>query len=199
MRFNAPVIGIIASPVRLKVAGFLLTHDAPMSEREIASILKISHMSINRVMAELAGVNLVAFNTVGKAHVWMVNRKSYAYKVLKEILGSVKAQPTPLLVLKQQVLKYLSKPVVSRVSLFGSLVTGQEREDSDIDLFVLVKSDKDKENIEPAIGELSAVCLDLFGNRLAPYILSQRELKAKKLLAVVKAAEKGMVLYESKV
>ena len=93
----------------------------------------------------------------------------------------------------------MTKPVVSRVSLFGSLVAGQERDDSDIDLFIVVKTDKDKENIEPAIGELSAVCLDLFGNRLAPYILSQREWKAKKLLAVVKAAEKGMVLYESKV
>ena len=199
MRFNAPVIDIIASPVRLKVAGFLLTHDAPMSEREIASILKISHMSVNRVMSDFAEVNLVAFNTVGKAHVWAVNRKSYAYGVVKAICDSVKSQPNALSVLKGLVLKYLSKPSVLRVVLFGSVSEGKERGDSDIDLFIVLKTEQAKDAIEPFLEHLSGDCLDMFGNRLAPYILDQKELRLKSSLSVVRAAEKGVVLYESKV
>jgi Mn-dependent DtxR family transcriptional regulator len=39
-----------------------------MSEREIASILKVSHMSINRTMKELAELNFVNFITIGKDH-----------------------------------------------------------------------------------------------------------------------------------
>ena len=199
MLFNAPVIDIIASPVRLKVAGFLIAHEAPMSEREIASILKISHMSVNRVMSDFAEINLVSFNTVGKAHVWAVNRKSYAYGVVKAIWDSVKAQPEALSVLKRLVLKYLSKPSVLRVVLFGSVSENKERADSDIDLFIVLKTEKAKDAIEPFLENLSADCLDMFGNRLAPYILDQKELKVKSSLAVVRAAEKGVVLYESKV
>ncbi|MCX5711590.1 MAG: GntR family transcriptional regulator, partial [Candidatus Omnitrophica bacterium] len=52
MKFNASLVNILNSPVKLSIVKFLLTHEASMSEREIASILKVSHMSINRAMRE---------------------------------------------------------------------------------------------------------------------------------------------------
>lgn len=199
MRFHSSVADVISSPTRLKVAGFLLTHEAPMSEREIASVLKISHMSVNRVMGELSEINFVAFKTVGKAHMWMVNRKSYAYTVVKKIIKSANAESSPLAALKEIVLKHLPKERMLRVALFGSVAKGQERQDSDIDIFIVVRTEKDKESLETALEKLSINCLDMFGNRLAPYILSEKEWKAKKSLSVVREAEKGMVLYESKI
>jgi predicted nucleotidyltransferase len=199
MRFHLSIADIISSPVRLKVAGFLLTHEAPMSEREIASVLKISHMSVNRAMGELSEINFVAFKTVGKAHMWMANRKSYAYTVVKNMVESANAQLTPLAALKELVLKHLPKGRVLRAALFGSVAKGDERGDSDIDLFIVVKTEKDKENLEAVFEKLSTACLDMFGNRLAPYIVSEKEWKAKKSLAVVQEAEKGLILYESKV
>jgi predicted nucleotidyltransferase/predicted transcriptional regulator len=194
MRFHLSVADIISSPVRLKVAGFLLTHEAPMSEREIASVLKISHMSVNRAMGELSEINFVSYKTVGKAHMWMVNRKSYAYTAVSKIVESVNAEATPLVALKELVLKYLPKETL-RVVLFGSVAKGEERDDSDIDLLIVVRTEKDKANLEPKLEKLSSACLDMFGNRLAPYIVSEKEWKAKKSLPVVKEAERGLVFY----
>lgn len=199
MRFHFSVAEIISSPLKLKVAVFLLTHEAPMSEREIASVLKISHMSVNRVMAELMEINCVAFKAIGKAHVWTVNRKSYAFLVLKKLFDAMNAQSSPLEALKGVVGKHLSKAGVVKAVLFGSLAKGLEQVDSDIDLLIVVRAEKDKDRLESDLEKLSTVCLDMFGNRLAPYILSKKELKAKQSLAVVQEAEKGMVLYESKV
>jgi len=96
MRFHIAIKNILSSPVRLKVARFLLTHEAPMSEREIASILKISHMSINRAMTELAEVNFVYYKTIGNAHVWVVNQKSFAYQAINGIVNAIDSCPSPL-------------------------------------------------------------------------------------------------------
>jgi len=69
---------LFKSEIKLKVIEFLLKHEASMSEREIASVLKISHMSVNRTMPELSAMNLVHYIAVGKAHLWKVNRQSFA-------------------------------------------------------------------------------------------------------------------------
>lgn len=199
MKFHMSIADIVLSPVKLKVAGFLLTHEAPMSEREIASVLKISHMSVNRAMEELSAINLVAFKTIGKAHVWMVNRKSYAYAAIKQILGAFNEQRSPLSALKGLILTHLSKEKISRVVLFGSVARGEERDDSDIDLLIVVRAEKDKDSLESTLENLSTSCLDMFGNRLAPYVLSEKEWKTKKSLTVIQEAEKGIVLHESKV
>ena len=195
MRFHIVSQHIISSPVRLKVASFLLTHEAPMSEREIASILKISHMSINRAMAELADVNFVYYKAIGKAHVWMVNKKSFSYQVIKRIIDAVDSCPSPLAELQKLILKYLPKERASRLFLFGSIARGEEKANSDIDLLIVVKTNQDKDKIESLLDKLSSDCLDIFGNRLSPYLLSEKEWKERKSLEVIKKAQQGIDLY----
>ncbi len=95
MKFHISLLDVLNSKTRVKIIKFLLTHEASMSEREIASILKVSHMSINRTMRELADVNFVDFVTVGKAHLWKVNRKSYAFKVLFILIEGVSDIKSP--------------------------------------------------------------------------------------------------------
>src|SRR4030042_977582 len=109
MKFNASLIDILNSKIKIKIVKFLLTHEASMSEREIASILKVSHMSINRTMQELSEVNFVNFVTIGKAHLWKVNRKSYAFKMLTEFINGVSRIKEPLDDLKNMILKSTPK------------------------------------------------------------------------------------------
>lgn len=196
MRFHIAIKDILSSPVRLKVARFLLTHEAPMSEREIASILKISHMSINRAMAELAEVNFVHYKAIGKAHVWTVNQKSFAYQSINRIVNAIDSCPLPLTELKKLILKYLPQNKAAHLFLFGSIAKGEEKADSDVDLLIVVKTDKDKDRIEPLLDRLSSYCLDIFGNRLSPYLLSEKEWKSRKSLEVIKEAQKGIDLYD---
>lgn len=66
MKFKVSLLDVLSSKTKVKIIKFLLKHEASMSEREIASILKVSHMSINRTMRELADVNFVNFVNIGK-------------------------------------------------------------------------------------------------------------------------------------
>ena len=197
MKFNTSLLDILNSKTKLKIVKFLLTHEASMSEREIASILKVSHMSINRTMRELSEVNFVDFVTIGKAHLWKVNRKSYAFKVLSEFIKGVSRIRDPLDDLKDMILTNIPKTLIKKVVLFGSVAKGEEETDSDIDVFFLVKDSRDKEKVGSALEKLSNACLETYGNRLSPYILSEQETKKKAKIKFLFEINKGIEIFSS--
>ena len=59
MVFHKSILDILNSKTKQKILHFLLNQEALMSEREIAAVSGVSHMSINRIMQELAQMNLV--------------------------------------------------------------------------------------------------------------------------------------------
>ncbi len=198
MKFRISLLDVLNSKTKIKIIKFLLTHEASMSEREIASILKVSHMSVNRTMRELAELNFVNFVTIGKAHLWRVNHKSYAFRALSELIKGVSGIQEPIEELKKILLKNLSKTLIKRIVLFGSIAKGSERTNSDIDIFVLARNKQSKEKLESSIEKLSNICFEMYGNRLAPYILTDQELKQKKNLKVISEIKKGIEIYSGK-
>ncbi|NQT80897.1 MAG: nucleotidyltransferase domain-containing protein [Candidatus Aminicenantes bacterium] len=195
MKFHILPFDILNSKTKVKIIKFLISHEAFMSEREIASILNVSHMSINRTARELADMNFINSVKVGKANLWRVNRKSYAYEVLSKITKSITSVQEPLENLKKTVLRMLPKTYIKKVVLFGSITKRLERPNSDIDIFILLKDEQDKEKIELSIEKLSNTCLEKYGNSLAPYVLSEKELKQKKNLKIISEINKGIKIF----
>ena len=198
MKFRISLLDVLNSKTKIKIIKFLLTHEASMSEREIASILKVSHMSVNRTMRELAELNFVNFVTIGKAHLWRVNHKSYAFRALSELIKGVSGIQEPIEELKKILLKKLPKTLIKRIVLFGSIAKGSERTNSDIDIFILARDKQSKEKLESSIEKLSNICFEMYGNRLAPYILTDQEFKQKKNLKVISEIAKGIEIYSGK-
>ncbi len=195
MKFNFSPVEIITSKTKMKIVKFLLSHEAAMSEREIASVLNVSHMSINRIMKELANINFVNYVAIGKAHLWKVNRKSYAFKVLSQLIKDLSNINVPLEDLKKTILENVAGSNIKKVVLFGSVAKGLERENSDIDVFILVKNMKMKKEVETVLERLSNKCFDLYGNRLAPYILTEHEIKKRRNLSVISEINKGIQIF----
>jgi len=198
MKFHISLLDVLTSKAKIKIIKFLLNHEASMSEREIASVLNVSHMSVNRTMRELGELNFVNFVTIGKAHLWRVNRKSYAFRVLSELFKRVSGIKEPLEDLKKILFNNLPKTLIKKVVLFGSIAKGSERSNSDIDVFILVKNKLSKKKLEPHIEKLSNFCLEMYGNRLAPYILTEKEIEQKKNLKIVSEISKGIQVFPKK-
>ncbi len=198
MKFHISLLDILNSKTKVRIVKFLLTHEAAMSEREIASILKVSHMSVNRTMRELASVNFGNFVTIGKSHLWKVNHQSHAFKVLSALIKDASVIKNPLEDLKNTLLEHLPKSLIKRAVLFGSVSKGLEKADSDIDLFILVKNSRSRNAFESLIEKLSNMCFELYGNRLAPYVLTERELKQKKNLKIISEIDSGIQVFPKK-
>ena len=198
MKFHISLLDVLTSKAKIKIIKFLLNHEASMSEREIASVLNVSHMSVNRTMRELGELNFVNFVTIGKAHLWRVNRKSYAFRVLSELFKGVSGIKEPLEDLKKMLLDNLPKTLIKQVVLFGSIAKASERSNSDIDVFILVKDKPSKKKLESQIDKLSNICLEAYGNRLAPYILIEQEMEQKKNLKIFSEINKGIQIFPKK-
>lgn len=166
-----------------------------MSEREIASVLNVSHMSVNRTMRELAEVNFVNNTVVGRTHIWIVNRKSYVYGTLSKIIRTMDTTLAPIEDLKKTLLQNLPVEMTKKIILFGSVSKSSEEPNSDIDLFILVKLQKHKDAIEPYIEKLALTCLVRYGNVLSPYVLTEIDMKQKKNLNLMRNIQSGMQLY----
>lgn len=192
MRFNLSLEEVISSKSKLNILKHLFGQEAPMSESELASIVGVSHMTINRTMKELSVLNLVSVRRVGNANVWFTNRRSFAYQALSKIVGELSNIPHPLDNLKETIKNQMTSNFVERVVLFGSVAQGREEETSDIDLFVLVKSSEARKDIQIYLDALSSECLSLYGNRLAPYVVTKSELKHKKNLPLLKEIKRGI-------
>lgn len=195
MKFDTSVIDMLSSKTRLKIIKFLLTHEASMSEREIASVLKVSHMSINRIMTELSKINLANYTSVGKVHLWKVNRESYAYKILHEFIKGTSWLKDPLDDLKATILLNVPKKLIKKAVIFGSIAIGREKANSDIDVFFMVKDKKDKEKFNSKIGKLYNICLEKYGNRFSPYVLTKQEAKGKSRSELLSEINNGIEIF----
>ncbi len=96
MNFHTSPLTFLFSPVKLKIVKFLLKNESLMSEREISRSLNVSHMSVNRIMRELAALHFVTLTRAGTAHLWKTNRDSYAFTAFSKALRSVSGIQTTL-------------------------------------------------------------------------------------------------------
>lgn len=192
MQFELSLDKIIGSKAKIKILKYLFGHPASMSENELAKLIKVSVMTINRLMKELRELNLVSMERVGNANVWSVNKESYAYAALSKIMGEISGVSTPLEHLKATLFGNIPKELVKKVILYGSVAQGKSRVNSDIDLYILVKSQKEAEELMAPLDKLSNLCLSLYGNRLAPYVLTEAQLQEKKKLLLLKEIGRGI-------
>ena len=112
-------------------------------------------------------------------------------------MDSLKTMPNPQTEVKRVILRNLPKSLVRRVDVIGSVSRNKEKPDRDIELFIQVDSAQDQKTLKKSIENLSIECLEIFGNRVAPYILTKRQYNEKKDLDVIGELEKGIQLHGS--
>jgi len=124
--------------------------------REIARILKINHMLINRKLKELYNLNVVDFDDEGKNKIYSlknsVEAKSYVFITEKYKLSIlIKKYPK----LRGIIEKIQSDKRIKLAILFGSYAKDNVKKDSDIDIYIETIDRKIKKEIELLDSKLS--------------------------------------------
>jgi len=89
--------------------------------------------------------------------------------------------------LKSKIYKTFSNEKnILKVILYGSVARGKEQPNSDIDLFILVKNEKNKELAAELVHKLNISLLPRYGNVISELIYSKEEWKLKKNSKILK-------------
>lgn len=159
---------------------FLCFPNRSFYDREVAKLTKTSRAGTNFSLRSLAEAGLLSREKKGRMYFYALVRHHPLNRQLKIVLTITQMMP-----LLQEL-----KPSAVRVVLYGSVVSGVDREESDVDLLILTRN---RAEVEKKI----QVCL--FRERLHVVIHTPHEwaIEASTDSVFAEQVNRGMILWES--
>ena len=142
--------------------------------RGLAEEAKVSPNETALTIHELENFGIIKIQPVGRAYQLELNKKSYILdKVIEPIIESEKNTFAELLILLK---KHLDTKKIVSAAIFGSVVKGQEKIDSDLDLLVI---SNDHDHAIAQMSQAGEQVFSMFHGNLSPIIFTEKEFKVK--------------------
>lgn len=173
MRFHRTLDDLLAPPSRLKVLREMFRNPAKdFTGRELASLAGISHPAGNHALEELERTGIVQSRRAGAAHLWRLSPEHRWTPRLSEMFrAEAQARDELISFLRAR----LRSPPVLAAALYGSVARSEETSSSDIDLLLIVRSEREARTLLPRLARLQAEVARKFGSHLAPLVCTERE------------------------
>lgn len=195
MRFKGVLEDVLSSKAKIRLLKVLLKHPGKkFSGRELARLSGLSPRGAWLILELFKDYGIVELSRIGGTNAWSVNQESF---VAKELAKFIDFDAKALKKLEESVVNALEKcKGVKKIVLYGSVAKSTEKPISDVDLFVLVDSDKSKKQVLGLINDFNYRKALLFGNCVSPLVYSEKELSRKSNLKIVQEIERyGKTLF----
>lgn len=196
MRFVGVLENIAGSKAKARVLSVLLKFQGKQwTGRQLALQAKVSQPQSTIALGDLKQEGLAQAVNAGKATLWSLNQSHFLVKNLEPLAKTRECLSRLLL---EKLGEKLDLNKVERITLFGSVARGEERQESDIDVLIVVKTDYKKTAREKTLDAANELTTALGGNTVIPVIYSASEFKRKKNSPLMKNVSKeGITIYEA--
>lgn len=182
------------------VLRFLWKSRAEWSGREIARQTGLSAPACHQALKQLDARGLALFRRVSNVHLYKINPDNYLVAhVFGPLFETEAALPGQVLIaIKKFLTGYPENEKLLSAVMFGSMATGHERLNSDLDLLIVTRDASSAMDMEERIQELRTSVYRKFGIPLSPYIQPLAALKAKykqKLPLLLRILKEGQGMY----
>lgn len=176
MRFHEPLDDILGSRIKVRILRLLHRTRGQFTGREISRLIGYSPTHTISNLRDLESEGLVVSLRAGKTDLFSLNERSSAVKgVLDPLLRWEQNLYTELAgIFEEQLGKRLLE-----VRLFGSVARGEEQQDSDVDLLLVVRDDADIESTEEDAASTSIEAGNRFGLPVVPFVVTASEYDKK--------------------
>jgi predicted nucleotidyltransferase len=173
MRFNEALTPVLGSPSKLGLLRTMFaTQERSWTGRELARAAGVSTAQAARDLQELADTSLVSREVVGRSYSWRLRPSHVLHAALSELFHRERECRAALL---RAISDGLQPARVERARVYGSVSRGEERDDSDVDLFLQVATAKDRMGAEAAADRLRTTVWMRFGNPLSVLVYTRAE------------------------
>lgn len=189
MRVNSPLDQILNSAVKVRALRIFCRMGAGVSGRQMAKAIGVTPKTAHEALQDLLREGVLTMRSVGRTYLFSLNEDR---SVVKDILKPLFIAENTLIEdlsdsISQTIKKSSLKNDILSVALFGSVQTKTERETSDVDLMVVIKTAAVRKKVEDLFSAIDQQLSSSWGNLISPYVNSLTEFKSKsrKKVAVI--------------
>ncbi len=190
MKFHGVLEEVFGTSERVKVLRTLSQFPKEFTSRELSGYCGVSVRGVIDILSNFERYGFVKSRRVGKSIVWKMDEDNYIVKTI--VRPMFDAEINLLEHLKGKISELVGKFPVQKAVIYGSVASGNERPDSDIDLLLVVK--KKGEWIDGLQSELRVEILRNFGNALSILVCTPAEYK-KMGGELKRGMEKGIMAF----
>ena len=197
MKLNKPLNTILGNKTRVEILRTFFKYPGEFTGRHVARLCKLPQATVQKQLQVLADNNILNFKQVGRSKTFSLNTENILYPALKALYEAESKVLSQIENLIKQTIKrspYLRNQFV-HASIYGSVVTGEETSQSDIDLFLLSLDDFDKNRVNEKLEKLQEKILATSGMYLHPYVLSLKDWKKMNKSLLRSIEENSKLIY----
>jgi len=173
MKFHFILEEILGKKSDVAILRVLVEKDLELTGRQIAQLTGLNHRTCQLSLKNLVAQGIVSLRRVGKSNLFKLKKENVLVK--NGILPLFETEHQLLNKVQFLISDKLGTKKILSLILFGSVVLGQEKPDSDLDVCVIVIDEGSKVFVEQEEDLLSQTIIKLFGNSLAIYPLTVDE------------------------
>jgi predicted nucleotidyltransferase len=164
--------------------------DRRWTGRELARSAGVSSAQSARDLRELADTSLILREVIGRSYSWQLNLSHVLFDALADLFAREEGLRSELL---RDVADVIPPARPERVRLFGSFARGDAREDSDVDLFLQVRTPAERAGAEEAVGRIRSRIWRRYGNPVSALVYTRAEVEKPKNPSLLDSIERDGV------
>lgn len=184
MTIEKSLDNILSSKLKIAIIRLFVskTGEFKATGREIAKLTNFSPPAAHAALKELYNQGILRLDNIGKQHIYSFDNNN---RIVQKILRPMFKEEVSL---KDEIKDFLIKHIqeagikkkIVSLLLYGSLQRGATHKRSDVDIAVVIKSKKDKKEIEEKfLDKISVKFYGYFGVRLDTYIKTKEEFRLR--------------------
>jgi predicted nucleotidyltransferase len=184
---------LFSTPGQIRVMRVLLRAGKPLTGRQVQKLAGLANLSAMRALKHLTVLGVVSCRQAGRSHQYELKMEHWA---VDELVSPIfKGEEKGLDLICGLLTKKLDGQC-QMAYLYGSAVDSSRDTVGDIDLFISVKTEKEREVLESSlIPEISEKISERFGLFLEPNIVTSKELSRNPALKMAEEiAQDGLKL-----
>jgi len=193
MKFHNILDEMFGNKTKVRLLRAFFTYpEKGFTESELERIAGIPQASVHRNVKSLLDNGLLDRKRIGKANLYSLNKEHIFYLLLN---SNFEAERNVLVELKNMIEESVkSLPQIELAVLFGSIVKGMERADSDVDIFIVFKGEKSK--LADKLTDLTNISQSKFGNPVSLMIKNKEELQDLKTRSIFREIKNGEIIFK---